>query len=532
MRRVPVFLALSVLLTAQETPVFRVGTRLVELSVVVTGKDGKPLQDLTENDFEVLENGKAMPLAFFNPAGAEAPAAEPLPPGVFSNRPEYAPAPPRSVTVILLDWLNTDPRDQQFARAQVARFLKDLNPRDRVAIYTLSGGLRVAHDFSDDPASLAKAAEKIRAEWPPAGLSEEQLLLRQAELAEQFLAQATGQPELDARNEAANFSKELRVTQTLKQFEFIAQRLAGLPGRKNLVWVSAGIPLTATWSMMQVSGAASPGMRTFTKEFDRAVRAVTDAGISVYAIDARGLRTDVDAPAMAERRTRRPAMGGAEQAGIRDAMAADTLASIQGLTEPTGGRIFRNMNELAGGIRQALDEAAASYTLAYYTSEDGGRRPRRLEIKLKRKDATAYYRHSVNPGPVSASAAGTEMLQHPLAATGILVNAQVLPEGGSRLNVTVQIDPAGLTLKEERGAITGAVELYYAIIGSDGKAKVETSKAALKLTPEQMEKIASAGLVLPKSLSRPGNAARLRIVVRDSGSGAAGVVDADLRRLP
>lgn len=530
MRHIALLLVLALAAPAQDTPVFRIGTRLVELNVVVVGKDGKPVKDLTEDDFEVVEAGKVKPLAFFNPATTEPlPRAE-LPPGVYSNRPEYVPAPPRSLTVILLDWLNTDPRDQQFARAQIARFLKDMNPRDRVAIYTLGGSLRVAHDFSDDPESLAAAAAKIRAEWPPVGLNEEQNLLRQAELAAEFLAKATGLQE-DAINEAANFQKEQRVMLTLKQFEFIAQRLAGLPGRKNLVWVSAGIPLLATWSMMQVGGSANPGLRTFAKEFERAVRAVADAGVSVYAIDARGLRTDVDAPTMTELRVRRPGFGGAEQAGMRDAMAADTLSSIQSLAEETGGRVMRNMNELAGGIRQSLDDAASSYTVAYYTDEDRTRRPRKLEIRLKRKDATAYYRRSVNAGPVATSASGTEMLQHSLAATGILVNAQVL-DAGSRLNVTVQIDPSGLTLRREKGAVLGQVELYYAVIGADGKSKLETSKVSLKLTEAQAEQLGQNGLVLPKELGKPGNARRLRILVRDSESGAGGMLEVALESLP
>jgi len=531
MRPFALFLVLGLLAAGQETPVFRIGTRLVELNVVVVGKDGRPLKDLTEEDFEVLEGGKAKPLAFFNPAGAEPAPSEALPPGVFSNRPEYAKAPPRSLTVILLDWLNTAPADQQFARAQVAHYLKDMHRGDRVAIYTLSGGLRVAHDFTDDPASLAKAVEKIRAEWPAVGLSEEQNLLRQAELAEQFLAQATGLTQQDAIQQSANFAQEQRVMMTLKQFEFIAQRLAGLPGRKNLVWVSAGIPLTATWQMMAVAGSASPGMRTFNKEFERAVRVVTDAGVSVYAIDARGLRMDVDAPSMADLRTRRPGFAGAGTAGIRDSMAADTLASIQGITEETGGRVLRNMNELAAGIRQSLDDAATSYLVAYYTDEDRNRRPRKIEVRLKRKDATAYYRRSVSAGPAGTSVTGTEILQHPLAATGVLVNAQVLVDG-SRLKVTVQIDPAGLTLREEKGSVRGSVELYYAVIGADGKSKVDTSKVTLNLTEEQARQVGQNGLVLPKELSRPGNAVRLRILVRDGESGASGVVEADLGAVP
>lgn len=530
-----VFFLLHGQVGAQGTPTFRIGTRLVELQVVVTTKDGKPVKDLTETDFTVLENGKAQTLSFFNTGEDAAPAAEALPAGVFSNRPEYAPANPRSVTVILLDWMNTDVRDQLYAKAEVARYLKQMNPRDRVALYEMAGGIRVAHDFTDDPALLLKRVEKLRANWPAANLNEDQMLRQLSELVEDLLSiQADGSRRVveDARSEAANFSKETRVTNTLRQFEFLAQRLAGIPGRKNLVWVSGGVPLLATWSLMAVGGNANPGMRTFAKEFERAVRALTDANVAVYTLDARGLRIETDQPQMATVAANRPGFAGAQAAGMRDAMAGDTLSSIQALPEETGGRVFRNMNELSTGIRQAVEDAANSYTLAYYSPEDKNRKPRKLEVKLKRKDLEVHVRKSVTVGTVSTGLSATELLQSPLPATSILMNAQVVKTGGNEYRATVQIDPATLNLKDDKGEAKGGLELYYAFIPTGGKAKIISSKVSLSLGPEQLKQVVQGGLVIPKNLAAPAGASVLRILVRDAETGAGGGLEVPLKSVP
>ena len=526
----------AALASPQEAPVFRIGTRLVELQVVVTGKDGKPVAGLTEDDFTVLENGKEQKLAFFSTAADPAPAAgEALPPGVFSNRPEYAPAPPRNVTVILLDWLNTDVRDQLYAKAEVAKYLKDMNPRDQVALYELGGAISIAHDFTDDPAALAKRVEKMRANWPPANLGEEQTLKTLAELVEDLLsvrADGTKSEVLDSRSEAANFSKEIRVTNTLRQFELLAQRMAGIQGRKNLVWVSGGIPLLATWQTMAVSGAIGPGLRTFAAQFDRAVRALTDANVSVYTIDARGLRMDTDSPAMATAAANRPGFAGAQAAGMRDSMAADTLSSIQGLAEETGGRVFRNMNELSAGIRLAAEDAASSYMLAYYTPEDRNSKPRKLEVKVKRKDAVLHVRRSFTPAALQSAITAVELLQSPVPATGLLLNAQVVRTGGGSFRATVQLDATGLSLRQEKGEVRGAIELYYALIPPDGKAKTTNAKVSLNLKDDQFQQVLRNGLVLPKDIAGPANATRLRILVRDAESGAAGSLDVPVRAVP
>src|SRR4051794_10017446 len=70
----------SVVIAAQEaqTPKFRVAVDAVRIDAVVTDKDGNIVRDLTADDFEVLQDGKAQKVTFaqFVPVAA---AAAPTP---------------------------------------------------------------------------------------------------------------------------------------------------------------------------------------------------------------------------------------------------------------------------------------------------------------------------------------------------------------------------------------------------------------------------------------------------------------------
>src|SRR5260370_19444735 len=62
---------------------------------------------------------------------------------------------------ILLDGLNTRFEDQGYARRQLIKFLENVDPDERIAIYTLNRSLRVLCDFAD-----AQPLRKILAKRP------------------------------------------------------------------------------------------------------------------------------------------------------------------------------------------------------------------------------------------------------------------------------------------------------------------------------------------------------------------------------
>jgi VWFA-related protein len=142
------------------------------------------------------------------------------------------------VTIILLDRLNTHLEEQAHARQGVIDFLEQMGPEDPVALYTLDDDVRVLHDFTNSPERLLQVAAKYRRRFS-------------AELdnSETSIAEPTGDDDFDAfvqgvHDQFADFQDRDRALRTLAGLEAIANHVAGLPGRKNLVWLSGGFPFT------------------------------------------------------------------------------------------------------------------------------------------------------------------------------------------------------------------------------------------------------------------------------------------------
>src|SRR5262249_18719723 len=147
-----------------EPPTLHVDARLVQISVIVRDRNGV-VPNLTKNDFAIFDQGKEQAVAFFNPPNAKAERPGPsLPPGIFSNRSPEGKDSLTNATVILIDLLNTRIENQAYAKAQLLKFLKTLGTKNRLAIYVLGRGLKVLHDFTDNPARLERALAQLRGE--------------------------------------------------------------------------------------------------------------------------------------------------------------------------------------------------------------------------------------------------------------------------------------------------------------------------------------------------------------------------------
>jgi VWFA-related protein len=121
---------------AQNTPPERViqsETHIVLVNVIAKDKHGKPVEDLRRDDFVLLDNNQEQKIALFarEYAGANS-AAPPSLPGrlTFTNRPgSNSPA----VTAFLFDELNTALTDQESAKKDFLRYLRELPEGSRYA---------------------------------------------------------------------------------------------------------------------------------------------------------------------------------------------------------------------------------------------------------------------------------------------------------------------------------------------------------------------------------------------------------------
>jgi hypothetical protein len=154
---------------AQATPTFRSSSRLVLVDVVVTDKAGQTVKGLKAADFTILEDGKTQPIrAFESHVWQKTPASMQkinLPPDQYTNFTEQQPN--SAVNVVLLDILNTPQHDQQYARKQMIAFLRELPPRQRIALFVLGTKLTMIQGFTGSSDLLVEAAQSILSNTSP-----------------------------------------------------------------------------------------------------------------------------------------------------------------------------------------------------------------------------------------------------------------------------------------------------------------------------------------------------------------------------
>ena len=251
------FSAICLLCPAQEQSTFRAGTTLVQFTFIATDGKGNPVTDLKKEEILVTENGLPRELAFFRFEGRDNTLRPPpLPAGEFTNRAEYAPGPARNVTAIVLDAINVSKRGQASDREDLMRYLDALPPGTRAGLFRLGRQIEVLHDFTEDVESLRASIAAQKPEIPktfatPGVLSADAGVTLHSGSPE--MAAAKAEAEAAEARALAYYNQGVqddRIARTLAGLEAIGNHLAGIPGRKNLVWVSRGFPvvtMTSGW---------------------------------------------------------------------------------------------------------------------------------------------------------------------------------------------------------------------------------------------------------------------------------------------
>lgn len=539
--RLAVLLAASpFLLLAQQTAnpkessgpsqnILRSTTRLVQLSVIVQNKNGEPILGLKKNDFTLLDEGRKQKIAFFSvKQPAPITSHQPLPANVFTNRLDLNGQDPGAVTILLYDALNTSFLDQAYVRAHILRFLQTMKPQDHVALYALTTQLRILQDFTTDSNSLLNAANHIQ---PSATAAYD------ASHPEKFDAPALHSDPMWMRfqNAVNNASGEIsdqnvanRAELTTAAIVAIADHVAGIPGRKSLIWVSDGIPIQIgmdrigsidrdTVSFEGSDSGTKSGSASRSRDFSGAARALNRANLSIYPVDAHGVETDP--------------IGG----GSNFFMRQDRRDTFRLLADRTGGKAFYGTNDIAGAMHDALEDGRYTYTLGYYPdhgSWDGKFREIRLTVKAQ--GAHLRYRRGYfalpdqSEGDTVAKAELQLAAFSPLDATnlGIVVVGKVLPPLASRnLLLQLTLNPTQFLLHDSGHRLRGGLDLLFLQRDMAGKfLAAERQHFDVNFTAKDFQSLSKTGLVLQRNLTVNPAADDVRIVVRDSSSGALGTV--------
>src|SRR5271166_2590271 len=237
--------------TDSSTPVFKAETRLVLVDTVVTDKQGNYITDLTAKDFKVWEDNKEQPIKSFSvESGSSAPSES-----------------HRHYLVLLFDNSTMSLSDQALARQAAAKFVEaNAGPDRYMAVINFGGTVSVAQNFTADAERLKQVVRNVKF----SGVSPNAQPVEVASL---------GVPQLG--NAEANFGART----LLLALRSVAKSLASVPGRKSLVLLTTGFPITPN----------DPDTFERQSELLAVISECNRANVAVYPIDVRGLTSGITA---------------------------------------------------------------------------------------------------------------------------------------------------------------------------------------------------------------------------------------------
>lgn len=530
-----------------EPPTLRTTTRLVQISVVAHDKHGTPLPDLTEHDFRVFDNGQEQKIAFFSKESSEltAGSAPALPPNTWSNA--HHNGVPVNLSIILFDGLNTKVTDQGRARSQIVRFLGQMKPEDRMALYFLGDNLHILHDFTSDMSSLLRILAK-------SGAYDGRLVPAEETGTDQVPSVGDDDADLFIRNSEEFFHQyqiQNQVLRTTDAFEAIASHVAALPGRKNLLWVSGSFPLMIGYDASQMNTGdpayqflhgpgLNPGLdqRMYVEEVERAARALNDANVAVYPVDARGLAMDMRAV------TQPMTIGGRIRPDTPQSMTPDValLEAMEEVAARTGGVAYHDTNDIAGSLHKAMEDSRVVYTLSFTpTHSQWNGEFRKVRVECSRPGTQLRYRSGyfafpdkpVDPVQKDQILAQAQWSVLDATEIGLTLNAaRVTAPTGQRINFAVLADPAGIRFADAEGRKSADLVLTLGEKGADGKlVQEETKTLTLRLTDDRYRAVLEHGLRLTGGMPLDPAAVQFRVVMLDTSTGHLGSLEFPLGQL-
>lgn len=575
MRRILYWLALAAFCfraSAQNAPsavpVIHSESNLVLVDVVALDH-GHSVQGLAKARFHVYEDGREQTIAGFDlhtaPAVATPAVTAPTQTDsyVYSNTPVAGE--PVAYTVLLLDGLNTKTAAQQNVRRHMLEFLRTVPPGTPLALFTLSTHLRLVQGFTTDIARMADAVLRLDVQAAAALQNDPESDQQRRREREEMRAEGVSEEILKwmAQGDAddAAIQTDARTGMTIDAMEVLARYLSGIPGRKNLIWVSSAFPITMDSgnleSLAKVTQNNAPRVRAMS-------RLLADARVAVYPIDPRGLeslpitdasRRTMNSAGMRPTRLNNPDTTKTDIAFVRT-LASEQQTMLQ-IAEVTGGRAFFNTNGLKEAIASAVDDGSTYYTLSYVPSghsADG--KFHAIRVKVDNGPHDLSYRRGYFAAPTEPDTSTAPMLRAALqfgapAQSQIKFRAELLAPSDPRLNgmkqpagpagdaanqlkppvhrvvVDLVIDTASLLLQQDASGLRRS-SVQFALIAYDVEGRRLNALERifdLQLDSARYARVLESGLPIRFPFDLPAQPVALRIAVLNLTAGRSGSLE-------
>jgi VWFA-related protein len=221
----------------QPTTVIKTQANMVLVDTIATDKKGNYITDLEQKDFHVFEDKDEQTVVSFSRSEGES----------APNRPAQ-----KRYMVLFFDNSSMNPQDQMRARQAASKFIdKYVSKEHLMAVVNFGGTLSIAQNFTSDVEKLKKAESGFK--------------FADTDSNAQTVASLGGAPVLSPES-------DFGARTVLLALRSLAKRLEPIPGRKTLILLSDGFPLTGA----------------LHAELTATVNACNRANVAIYPLDVRG----------------------------------------------------------------------------------------------------------------------------------------------------------------------------------------------------------------------------------------------------
>jgi VWFA-related protein len=466
--------------------------RLVRLSVEAVDDQGKPVADLSADDFRVTDQGKQQRIVLFRRAATAAPG-----PNEFSNRLSTV---RRPVTVLLLDLLNEGQSEHMRSVREVSRALQELGSGDSLYLYllTMEGVLEPIRPISAAPAD---------SQWHKQADS----LLEQAR-------KAAG------RTRPRGFTQENRVKKTYVALEALSSQLAVFPGRRNIVWVTNDMP--TIWPSSATSSGGTPNDSYSTPMGGLAQRTAWAEGNS--RCTSEWMECSLYLPHLTVK--------------IEQANVAVYPVSCAGALDPNIARVMEEFANMTGGrsfvskavgvaLQQAADDARGGYSIAYAPPQQSWDSKfhkvavtcirRGVRIQTQRR---YYALPDSRPADAKEQAALATTFAKPFDVDDVRLRATVARAADQQaVRLTIRVNAEDVVLAQQGDHFGGQVTVAWVNYGAAGPVgSPGMARFVLQLTTAQREAVAKEGIPIVQDVAIDDSVQRIRLFVVDLSTDLAG----------
>ena len=492
---------------ASQSATIKVNSRLVTLDVSVLDSKGNTVNNLTQSDFQVFENGHVQSIRNF-----EGFSEHQLPPNLAANSINGAAdleriAPNAPVTLLVLDEFNTEFSDTAYARLQIRRYLLAQPPvlrQPTAFLAATDAGFQQIQNYTLDRQRLLDALAHLPATLPGS-------LMRTGHSGEGMV---------------------LRFAQTLDSLQQVSKASVGHRGRKNIIWVGRG------FDSLDLRNESDHQVELVEGAAERAVNLLREAHATVYTVDptlSTKLIAELDENVTASDAAAFAAETHNPADPFRNTVSFNTIAPL------TGGRAFSMFNDLDQEIGTSVTEGSAYYSIAYVPAGDlDPAHPfRRIDVKINRLGLTVVTRHgyysTTPPLPDGTPHRQLKTEGYDLGTaigTGITYTGVILTAAFSPLKpdeCIVQVATRDIQWETQSdGTVTAHLTLVAVAMDGHGKPLANNVKdvvARLKTTENLAQTpFATLSIGVPQGK----NAKSIRIAVRDVSTGKLGTTEVGL----